>query len=480
MAGNMYALSLRYDSRLPEKTHEDGVPFFVPQLAKVKTNIVCQTSNKHLLFTYEKATAGSDFAGPTSPTMSYRKQGNQNYYTEENLRKRQKLIGDHKVIAAITRFWDTFPNIRQGQTAIEQRDYIDVFMKFYKALVAPHEFSIGEARKIVERDWARDVGGCDVMSKALFFRSLFEVADIWTTGISAEEYSSFLKKLFDRVTMTIYDQERSLWVTVFAELDKVRSFAEPKEPKGMASAVMLLMTDQGQDLMPPAPQPQKSNTQASSSVSKSRPPLLKKKSLTGNGIASPQKLSSESLTGSGGSLFRRLSEIPPLTSPSAATSSDPVMNEQQTSVYAAESDQRYRVGDIGNNSNGTRGPASLRSPMTKDLGAFDTAVNNNESENPAPGPNTSRRSRLQRNGSLRTELNDSPSIRKSATDELKESGNNTSRAGLQDLPPQPIRLAMPSIYLSPDLTLSNATERAARRHIRQSVKLAQRLRRITF
>ncbi|KAF1321545.1 hypothetical protein FI667_g11781, partial [Globisporangium splendens] len=139
MAGNMYALSLRHDRRPPEKTHGDGVPFFVPQLAKVKTNIVCQTNSKHLLFTYEKATGGSDFAGPTSPTMSYRKQGDQNYYTEENLRKRQKLTDDRKAIAAIARFWDTFSNIRQGQTTIEQRDYVDVFMKFYKALVAPHE-----------------------------------------------------------------------------------------------------------------------------------------------------------------------------------------------------------------------------------------------------------------------------------------------------------------------------------------------------
>lgn len=37
------------------------------------------------------------------------------------------------------------------------------------------QFSIGEARKIVARDWGRDVGDSDAMSKALFFRALFEV-----------------------------------------------------------------------------------------------------------------------------------------------------------------------------------------------------------------------------------------------------------------------------------------------------------------
>lgn len=140
---NIHALSLRADGRLHEKSHGDGVPFFVPQLAKVKTNVMCQTKNKHLLFSYEKA-GGSDFAsgGPTSPSafhLPYRKQGDQSYYTDENLKKRRQLMEDKKVLAGITRFWDTFPNIRQGATVIDERDYVDVFMKFYKALVAPHE-----------------------------------------------------------------------------------------------------------------------------------------------------------------------------------------------------------------------------------------------------------------------------------------------------------------------------------------------------
>lgn len=142
---NMYAMSLRHESRAPEKARESGVAFFVPHLAKVKTNIMCQTNSKHLLFCYEKAPDGAD--APLSPTTSalpYRKQGNQSHYTDENMLKRQKLMDDRKVLAGIARFWDTFPTVRQGQTVIEQRDYVDVFMKFYKALVAPHEVRAGE------------------------------------------------------------------------------------------------------------------------------------------------------------------------------------------------------------------------------------------------------------------------------------------------------------------------------------------------
>lgn len=383
----------------------------------------------------------------------------------------------------------------------------------------------------MERDWVRDVGGVEVMSKALFFRSLFEVvrvsrcltvylsvynlaalpfadtvlahwlhqADIWTIGISVEEYVSFLKKLFDRVTMTIFDHERSLWVTVFAELDKIRSFAEPMEPKDVASAAMLLLANQEDQDTPAATAAQKSNTQGAGPVpstsSKQRPPLLKKRSLVGNGPPSPQKLSAEPTIGGGGGSLRRLPEIPPIVP------ADPAMSEQQqlarlTAKSQGESftDRQNRTGDASDN-NGpstSRSDIALRSPTAKALAASTEISDGNNSESapssnssaPPSGPSfTNRPNRVQKSGSLRGDLNGPPqSVRKSATEDAnKESvGNPSSRSALPELPPQPVRLAMPSIYLSPDLTQTHATERAARRRIRESAKLAHRLRRITF
>lgn len=56
-----------------------------------------------------------------------------------------------------------------------QSSYAWSILTISLSLHTPLQFSIGEARKIVERDWGRDVGDSDVMSKTLFFRSLFEV-----------------------------------------------------------------------------------------------------------------------------------------------------------------------------------------------------------------------------------------------------------------------------------------------------------------
>ncbi|CEG47669.1 uncharacterized protein PHALS_04817 [Plasmopara halstedii] len=222
---NAYAQSLRNDKRL-DKEYEEGVPFFVPQLSKVKTSVMCQGKSQKLLFNYERRSSVSP--DPSSPlTLPYRKQGNQKFYTEENLKKRQKLMGNPKILKAIERFWDTFACIRRGGDTISMREYVDVFMKLYKALVTPSDFSIGEARCIVEKDWAKDSDNCERLSKTLFVSALFEVVDIWTTNIGVKEYIAFLNKLFKRVTVTIYDHVKMQWMIAFAELDTIRSFDDP-------------------------------------------------------------------------------------------------------------------------------------------------------------------------------------------------------------------------------------------------------------
>ncbi|RHY09464.1 hypothetical protein DYB28_009655 [Aphanomyces astaci] len=233
-----YLTSLRNERKIVDKIDE-GVPFFVPQLSKVKTSAMCTKTQTHLLFGYERLVNQGE---------SYRKQGNAALYTDEKMLERHNLQNDRQVQAALGRFWDTFGSIRNGKSSIEELEYCDVFVKFFKALVPPQEvrpppsvpsmtrlqkvvrtdqmiqFSVPEARIIVEKDWARDVGeNCEVMAKSTFYKSLFEVADLWTVSIGVDEYTKFLTKLFERVTMTVFDQEKALWLTKFAELDMIKS-----------------------------------------------------------------------------------------------------------------------------------------------------------------------------------------------------------------------------------------------------------------
>lgn len=461
MSVNAYATSLRGDRGPPDRSVETGVPFFVPQLSKVKTNVMCQTKHQqHLLFCFEK---------PIESTASYRKQGNQDLYSEANLQRRQRLQDDPLVLAALARFWETFPNVRQGQATLSRRDYVDVFVKFFKALVAPSEFSIAEARHIVERDWQRDVADADTMTKPMFFKALFEVADIWTVGIGQQIYASFLHKLYDRVTMTIYDQEKRVWLTVFADLDKIRPFGiDQASAPSPTPATVLADTNQDNNnssdessvvLVADA----STATAAASSitpvpshpvVTASKPPLLKKKMMSvPSGLgASPTKSPAKHWIASAdamGSSMRRLPDLPrPPRSPAASSSS--ILQVPDAISRTEDRESSTKAADT-----------SVADPST--------------SERVAPAPSLTRvnpkRSKDTQNAQGRSSMFKSNG---------GEDASPTTSVPLPELPPQQVRLSMPSIYLSPEITPSRGAEKAARRRIQESMKLAQRLRRITF
>ncbi|CAK4078231.1 unnamed protein product [Aphanomyces euteiches] len=359
-----YLSSLRNERKVAEKIDE-GVPFFVPQLSKVKTSAMCTKAQSHLLFGYERL----------QHTESYRKQGDKTLYTDEKLLERHNLQHDRQVQAALGRFWDTFGSVRQGKSTIDELEYCDVFVKLFKALVPPNEFSVPEARIIVEKDWARDVGGaCDVMAKPMFYKSLFEVADLWTVGIGAEEYTKFLTKLFDRVTMTVFDQEKALWLTKFADLDMIKSsWGEDNQPN-----------------LEKSPSPKRAIVK------------LKKKAHT---IAS-LKLTEEPAS------------LPGLVSPEKPP--------RRLTRFRPPTERRASVSD-----------AQTADGMIEDL--------------KADGGLSPRASPIK---------SISPKRQKAPVD-----GSN------QD------RIAMPSIYLSPDLDVQKEEELAVKRRIRENTKLTQRFRR---
>ncbi|OQR99025.1 hypothetical protein ACHHYP_07482 [Achlya hypogyna] len=362
-----YLSSLRGERKHVDKIDE-GVPFFVPQLSKVKTSAMCTKKQTHLLFGYETLKHGFD--------ESYRKQGNPALYTHEKLRARQQLQSDRQVQACLGRFWETFTSVRLGKTAIDEPEYCDVFVKFFKALVPPQEFAVAEARKIVEKDWARDVGAAsEVMTKAMFYRSLFEVADIWTTDIGVDEYVAFLTKLFERVTMTVFDQEKALWLTKFADLDVIKSSWD--------------------------------ENQSAESVSPKRQAELAR-------------------------LRRKTNTLVALPSPDADKKDLPsvVSPERQRSFRQRKSERRL----------------AIDAPASPGVDAPDAEVAAEPRQSPT--------------------RNFSP--RKTKVD------------GVTHGSVEQIRLAMPSIYLSPDLEVQKEDATAMKRRQRESAKLANRLRRTTY
>ena len=58
-----------------------------------------------------------------------------------------------------------------------------------------------EAAEAAETDWASDAEGCERMSRDQLFNCLFELADMYTTGIDGGAYATWLLRLFKRITV---------------------------------------------------------------------------------------------------------------------------------------------------------------------------------------------------------------------------------------------------------------------------------------
>lgn len=139
-----YRTSLRGNDspKGPMKEHfskevsKEGLSFIVPQLSKVKTSTTCEAILK---FDHED-TIANNYASRVD-TTSYRRQGDESLNTPENLQERQHIRNSSRVETFLMRYWQTLNSVRTGSAVISQREYIDVFLKMFKALVRPDEVS---------------------------------------------------------------------------------------------------------------------------------------------------------------------------------------------------------------------------------------------------------------------------------------------------------------------------------------------------
>jgi hypothetical protein len=142
-----------------------------------------------LRFTFEK-----DAAAAETP---YWQQGDEALETEEALAIRAALRKDPKVCIELDRFWQVYA--KQADGTVGKAEYLKVHAKL--SLVLIPDLTYEEAAAAGEEDWATDASGSTSMGREAVFDCLFELADLWCSGISAAEYSSFLRKLFRRVTV---------------------------------------------------------------------------------------------------------------------------------------------------------------------------------------------------------------------------------------------------------------------------------------
>ena len=138
-----------------------------------------------------------------------RMQGDTSFETEEALALRAALKHDTRVRTELLKFWRVYDRDQDGH--VSKAEYLNVHAKLCLVLIP--DITPEEARRAGEEDWVSDAHGEANMSQEHLFDCVFELADMWCTGISAEEYAAFLRKLFKRVTVKSVTRSNGTVVT---------------------------------------------------------------------------------------------------------------------------------------------------------------------------------------------------------------------------------------------------------------------------
>ena len=200
------------------------------ELSSVRTKSDACTDETKPLFGFEETTGLEDTATP------YSKQGDAALYSPGSLLRRQTLQTHPEVRRSILQFWDTFVGTGKcSPKEVSRREFVDVAVKFCKALVPPREFQLEHARETAARDWKAEHGeDCLAIQAEAFAKSHFELVDVWCPEIGAAEYSQFLDTLFERVTADGERGRRSWKPTEDIVGDSVLAPPSPSSPDSAA------------------------------------------------------------------------------------------------------------------------------------------------------------------------------------------------------------------------------------------------------
>ena len=161
-------------------------------------SLTAAAAGADLRFTFERDDAASGLAVPVN-VVPYQLQGNPELHSSENTKKRMALKNDKRVQTQLERFWRVFGVGDNG--TISEDEYLAVHVKMATVLIP--DITPEEARAAGESDWLDDVQGAERMSKVAFMACLFEVADLYTTGIDGGAYATWLDRLFKRITVRL-------------------------------------------------------------------------------------------------------------------------------------------------------------------------------------------------------------------------------------------------------------------------------------
>ena len=117
-------------------------------------------------------------------------QGDADLATDEAMRERQALRHAPEVVDALAAFWALFERTAvcvDGSGNVTERGFTLLYERAYRLLMPAEEFDAAEAARDIHDDYLNDCDGGSSLTRTAFEDGLFELSDLWTMGIDAEE-----------------------------------------------------------------------------------------------------------------------------------------------------------------------------------------------------------------------------------------------------------------------------------------------------
>ena len=152
--------------------------------------------------------------------LEYWKQGDASLATEENIREREALRFDRRVMDELNVIWQVVvssscrleggesPDAFAQQT-LSQDAHAMMMHRIYRIMLQTYDKD--DATETIEKDWKSDAKGKATLNRKEFGDSLFELADTWTSGICPHEYVLFLRKLTSQISEQVAVKPDAFW-----------------------------------------------------------------------------------------------------------------------------------------------------------------------------------------------------------------------------------------------------------------------------
>eukprot|EP00762_Andalucia_godoyi_P004626 ANDGO_03596.mRNA.1 hypothetical protein SDRG_01387 len=121
-----------------------------------------------------------------------RKEGDDSFYSVDNLRARERVRKSVLVGEASEKWWIALRSLVPNISAVSRREYVAMFSCVYNVLLP--NLSFRQRVETALEDYASDCATTNdhKLDKVAFTTCLFELADIWTDSVDANEYADFL------------------------------------------------------------------------------------------------------------------------------------------------------------------------------------------------------------------------------------------------------------------------------------------------